>query len=132
MSDVVLRMHYHDNDGLPDQLEVVEAPAEAVMSLDLVRMQGQRMSTWWGDTFVFGTPGLGCGRVAYQVTAWDPQRRALLLVRRYGPLPCCDMHNVHCEPPGDLCCYGCTEIGHPEHSDGGKCVLNPAGGTDGH
>ena len=124
--EIILRMHYHDNDGLPDQLEVVEAPPEALMSLDMARQQGARMALWWGDTFVFGTEGLGHGRVAYLVTSWDPSRRALWLVRRYTPLPCCDMHNHHCEPVEELCCEECTEIGHPEHRDGGKCVLAEA------
>jgi hypothetical protein len=39
---------------------------------------------------------------------------------------CCDMHNQHCEPPGDLCCYGCTEAAHPDHPAGTTCVLPPA------
>jgi hypothetical protein len=37
------------------------------------------------------------------------------------------MHNQHCEPPGDLCCRDCTEIGHYTfpipHADGTRCVL---------
>lgn len=41
-------------------------------------------------------------------------------------IPCCDMHNQHCEPPGDLCCYSCTEAGHPEHPRGVQCVLDPS------
>jgi hypothetical protein len=41
---------------------------------------------------------------------------------------CCDMHNVHCEPPSELCCYGCTEAGHPEHPRGVACVLDTPGG----
>lgn len=36
---------------------------------------------------------------------------------------CCDMHNRHCEPPGDLCCFGCAEAGHPRHPVGIPCVL---------
>lgn len=47
--------------------------------------------------------------------------------------PCCDMHNRHCEPPGELCCNGCTEAGHDtfpvRHADGSTCVL-AAGGAD--
>jgi hypothetical protein len=42
---------------------------------------------------------------------------------------CCDMHNVHCEPPGDLCCRDCTEVAHDtfpvRHADGTACVLVP-------
>lgn len=43
--------------------------------------------------------------------------------------PCCDMHNEHCEPPGDLCCWDCTEAAHDSfpvpHGDGSVCVLVP-------
>src|SRR5437879_2229004 len=38
-------------------------------------------------------------------------------------VPCCDLHNAHCEPPGDLCCHDCTEATHPEHPSGVRCVL---------
>ena len=45
--------------------------------------------------------------------------------------PCCDMPNVHCEPPAELCCNGCTEVRHPEHRRGERCVLDttPTGGN---
>lgn len=36
---------------------------------------------------------------------------------------CCDLHNVHCEPPSELCCLYCTELAHPAHADGSPCVL---------
>lgn len=40
---------------------------------------------------------------------------------------CCDSHNIHCEPPGDLCCGMCTEVSHDtfpiRHADGTTCVL---------
>lgn len=36
---------------------------------------------------------------------------------------CCDMHNKHCEPPGDLCCWDCTEAAHPDHPPGIVCVM---------
>jgi hypothetical protein len=36
---------------------------------------------------------------------------------------CCGFHNVHCEPPADLCCRACTEAGHPQHPPGVSCVL---------
>lgn len=39
-------------------------------------------------------------------------------------IPCCDMHNQHCEPPNELCCHSCTEAGHPEHPRGVPCVLD--------
>jgi len=38
-------------------------------------------------------------------------------------LPCCDLHNRFCEPPGDLCCRHCTECAHPGHLDGSMCVI---------
>jgi hypothetical protein len=42
---------------------------------------------------------------------------------------CCDLHGWHCEPPGDLCCAGCTEASHDSfpirHADGTRCVLDP-------
>ncbi len=34
--------------------------------------------------------------------------------------PCCDMHNEHCEPPGDLCCGLCTEARHGGWTDTNK------------
>ncbi len=41
--------------------------------------------------------------------------------------PCCDMHNLHCEPPGDLCCERCAEAAHDSfpvrHADGSVCIL---------
>ena len=36
---------------------------------------------------------------------------------------CCDLHGIHCEPPGDLCCHDCTEVAHPDHRPGERCVL---------
>lgn len=44
------------------------------------------------------------------------------------------MHNEHCEPPSELCCYACTEFHHglhlcgsvgvvTSHHDGSICVL---------
>lgn len=39
---------------------------------------------------------------------------------------CCDSHNVHCEPPSELCCGFCTEVCHPEHAQGVVCVLEAA------
>lgn len=48
-------------------------------------------------------------------------------------IPCCDLHNEHCEPPSELCCGACTEAAHPEHPRGVPCVLatcsNPGGGS---
>jgi hypothetical protein len=42
---------------------------------------------------------------------------------------CCDMHNIHCEPPSELCCGRCTEVGHGifGHTDGTACVLDAQG-----
>jgi hypothetical protein len=41
--------------------------------------------------------------------------------------PCCDSHNRHCEPPGDLCCARCTEAAHDtfpiRHADRSVCVM---------
>lgn len=31
-------------------------------------------------------------------------------------LVCCDMHGTNCEPPGDLCCWYCSESSHPRHT----------------
>ena len=49
---------------------------------------------------------------------------------------CCDLHNEHCEPPSELCCWQCTEAHHGlhadppsydrtllSHHDGSRCVL---------
>ncbi|MEV1013863.1 hypothetical protein AB0I89_24220 [Micromonospora sp. NPDC049801] len=44
--------------------------------------------------------------------------------------PCCDLHNVHCEPPSELCCYQCAEAAHPEHPRGVRCVLEAAAKSD--
>lgn len=44
-----------------------------------------------------------------------------------APAPCCELHNQHCEPPGDLCCRWCTEAAHDtvpaRHADSSPCVL---------
>ena len=46
---------------------------------------------------------------------------------------CCGLHGRNCEPPGDLCCAGCTEVAHPGHGDGSECYapdlsgLHPGG-----
>ena len=46
----------------------------------------------------------------------------------YGDCRCGDMHNTHCEPPSELCCWHCTEAGHDSfpvpHADGSACVLD--------
>jgi hypothetical protein len=53
--------------------------------------------------------------------------RARQIVARAHGLPCCDSHNIHCEPPPELCCGGCTEAAHNSfpipHADGSRCVL---------
>lgn len=124
--EVVWRVHYHDNDGLPDQLEVVEAPPYTAISAQALMTTGARWRLWWGDTLVFGTPGLGVGRVAYRITEWRPGFRDLIAVRILAELPCCDVHTTTCEPPSELCCHQCTEIAHGwlgEHTDGSPCVL---------
>jgi hypothetical protein len=40
---------------------------------------------------------------------------------------CCNSHNRHCEPPGDLCCHQCSEAGHDtfpiRHADGSRCIM---------
>jgi hypothetical protein len=41
--------------------------------------------------------------------------------------PCCDMHNRHCEPPSELCCWQCTEADHPRHPQGVVCTWTQAG-----
>jgi len=41
--------------------------------------------------------------------------------------PCCDMHNRHCEPPSELCCWKCTEADHPRHPQGVACTWTQAG-----
>lgn len=35
---------------------------------------------------------------------------------------CCAMHNRHCEPPSELCCRDCSEVLHPVHLHGARCV----------
>lgn len=62
------------------------------------------------------------------------ERQAMQRRAHYGPwqeirraadaLPCCDMHNHHCEPPSELCCGHCTEVHHPDHRPGEACVLS--------
>jgi hypothetical protein len=34
---------------------------------------------------------------------------------------CCELHNVNCEPPGDLCCSDCSETIH--YGPHAGCVL---------
>jgi hypothetical protein len=41
-----------------------------------------------------------------------------------GAVRCCDLHNVHCEPPSELCCGDCPEAAHPNHPPGTRCVLD--------
>lgn len=42
---------------------------------------------------------------------------------------CCELHNVNCEPQGDLCCDDCAEIDHNHSLTGERdhpvCVLDP-------
>jgi hypothetical protein len=49
-------------------------------------------------------------------------------MRSLFPMPpyCCDLHNMHCEPFGELCCDECGEVAHPEHPRGVRCVLDIA------
>lgn len=37
---------------------------------------------------------------------------------------CCDMHNVNCEPLGELCCDGCAEAHHYRGLEHSPCVLD--------
>ena len=39
-------------------------------------------------------------------------------------LSCCDLHNEHCEPPSELCCWKCSEVDHPQHPEDVRCVLD--------
>ncbi len=59
---------------------------------------------------------------------YDPDDKVGLFLRSWRlrgavELPCCDLHNVRCEPPAELCCHVCAEIGHPDHFDMRPCVL---------
>jgi hypothetical protein len=63
----------------------------------------------FGDALVWVATGDPCERVSAAVDAES----------------CCDLHNTHCEPPGDLCCQQCTEAAHPHHPPGTGCVLTP-------
>lgn len=40
---------------------------------------------------------------------------------------CCLDHNIHCEPPSELCCESCPEAAHPQHPPGVACVLDGGG-----
>lgn len=40
---------------------------------------------------------------------------------------CCELHNVNCEPPGDLCCDGCPEVDHGALLGHRRCVLVTCG-----
>jgi hypothetical protein len=60
-------------------------------------------------------------RVELRANLFDATTDAWMLLRPNEP--CCDLHNVHCEPPGDLCCGRCTEARHPQHPPGVTCVL---------
>ncbi|GIM89707.1 hypothetical protein [Paractinoplanes toevensis] len=67
-----------------------------------------------------------------QTTLWlldgveaELERRGILPFKstdQEGTTPCCDLHNEHCEPPGDLCCRACTEVNHPQHPAGVACT----------
>lgn len=46
----------------------------------------------------------------------------LITVVRDGRVDCCDLHGEHCEPPAELCCRRCTEVGHPDHPPGVDCT----------
>lgn len=56
-----------------------------------------------------------------------PEHARRVMARANGG-PCCDLHNEHCEPPSDLCCWRCTEASHDmfpiRHGDGTPCVLD--------
>jgi hypothetical protein len=41
----------------------------------------------------------------------------VLTVDRLTGAMCCDMHGRNCEPPGDLCCWECTEARHGGWTD---------------
>lgn len=48
------------------------------------------------------------------------------MLRAWADGLCCDLHNVHCETPSELCCIDCTEVDHPRHRPGQVCVLDAA------
>lgn len=93
-NDVILRTHYHDNDGLPDQVEVVEAPMHIHVALGAIQNSAPwRLHIHGGNILVFGRAGLGAGRVAYQVYEWDHEELALSAVLlRQPPQDCEDCH----------------------------------------
>lgn len=66
-------------------------------------------------------------RVAYDAMVGHIREHAARHAAR-TPERCCDMHNQHCEPPSELCCYACTEASHDtfpiRHADGSRCVMD--------
>jgi hypothetical protein len=71
---------------------------------------------------------------SFRIASWPSIRREDLLRLRVTPM-CCSLHNMHCEPPGELCCANCAEWHHglhadwpngltlSSHHDGSRCVL---------
>lgn len=58
----------------------------------------------------------------------DSVHQSFTRALRPDDMPCCNLHNERCEPPGDLCCHDCTEASHDtfpiRHADGSTCVTD--------
>lgn len=81
-----------------------------------------------GQTITVRLPAESATRLALailgELTPPPPPLTEDPVAKRLGLVPCCDSHNVHCEPPSELCCEHCTEVRHPEHFAGVTCVLD--------
>jgi hypothetical protein len=72
---------------------------------------------------ILGEGAVDAYRLLQQAGGSTVRYRALLIKHGLLPPECCDLHNIHCEPPADLCCDDCTEVRHPQHPPGVPCVL---------
>lgn len=102
---------------------VIVDRADPLSLLPLGVLWQTRADTWASaDHLYLGNTRDG-REVIYRIVGWQAKERALI-VRRV----CCSMHNVHCEPPSELCCRWCAEVDHPDHDDPSTCVLVWDGG----
>lgn len=99
-----------------------EAPPTIVISKDLLVDHDTRWMQVDGDEITFT---LTNSTWHYRITS--PVLAGVVTATKVSG-HCCDMHNQHCEPPGDLCCRNCTEAAHDtfpiRHADGSRCVLD--------
>lgn len=115
------------SDELMDRERALAWP-EGLRPVERGAMQSPGMRWWLFEDAAASRDGKPCQ--GYEITFTQVGDRVTWDFTPIPPVaPCCDMHNRHCEAPGDLCCGYCTEARHGFWTDnlGVQRFGHPAG-----